>query len=418
MGHGGLDLTISNLPRRSELPEVGTDEPLIHVPVGLAIKVAISTVLWFKSVLTEYLKVLILAIMTRPTDALVVHSVGADPELTPVTLDTLRPTEALVEVHATGICHTDIACMEGKLPARFPNVLGHEGALFFPCQRMLWLTDLGGGVVLEVGAAVKDVKAGDKVLLSYNFCGDCTHCTEGYPAYCESMIPLNFGGQRLDGTPTVSLAAKDSSKPVYANFFGQSTFSRVALVSGSSLVCVPDSTPLELFAPLGCGLQTGASSIFKSLDVKPGSKVAIFGAGCVGLSAVMAAKIRGAGMIIAVDIQPDRLELARELGATHLLNGKDKDLLQQIQGLCKPAKGVDFALDCSGVLSVIETMIDSLGMRGRATSAGAPAPGQRVGVDVFSHLVAGKEYVGCHQGGSVAAEVRSSVFVSWEINSG
>lgn len=259
-------------------------------------------------------------------------------------------------------------------------------------------------MVLEVGSAVKDVKKGDKVLLSYNFCGDCPHCTEGHPAYCESMIPLNFGGKRLDGTQTVSLA-KDPSTPLFANFFGQSTFSRVALVSGSSLVRVPDSTSLELFAPLGCGLQTGAGSIFKSLNVKPGSKVAIFGAGCVGLSAIMAAKIRGAAMIIAVDIQPDRLEMARELGATHLLNGKDEDLLQQIQELCKPGKGVDYALDCSGVLSVIETMIQSLGMRGRATSAGAPAPGQRVAVDVFSHLVTGREYVGCHQGGSVAAEV-------------
>lgn len=259
-------------------------------------------------------------------------------------------------------------------------------------------------MVLEVGSAVKDVKKGDKVLLSYNFCGDCPHCIEGHPAYCESMIPLNFGGKRLDGTQTVSLA-KDPSTPLFANFFGQSTFSRVALVSGSSLVRVPDSTPLELFAPLGCGLQTGAGSIFKSLNVKPGSKVAIFGAGCVGLSAIMAAKIRGAAMIIAVDIQPDRLEMARELGATHLLNGKDEDLLQQIQELCKPGKGVDYALDCSGVLSVIETMIQSLGMRGRATSAGAPAPGKRVAVDVFSHLVSGREYVGCHQGGSVAAEV-------------
>ena len=227
---------------------------------------------------------------------------------------------------------------------------------------------------------------------------------EGYPAYCESMIPLNFGGQRLDGTRTVCLA-EEPSKPVFANFFGQSTFSRIALVSGSSLVRVPDSTPLKLFAPLGCGLQTGAGSIFKSLNVRPGSNVAVFGAGCVGLSAIMAAKIRGAAIIIAVDIQQDRLELARKLGATHLLNGGDKDLCQQIQALCKPAKGVDFALDCSGVPAVIETMIDSLGMRGRATSAGAPAPGKRVGVDVFAHLTSGREYVGCHQGGSVAAEV-------------
>lgn len=251
---------------------------------------------------------------------------------------------------------------------------------------------------------MKDVKKGDKVLLSYNFCGDCSHCTEGHTAYCESMIPLNFGGQRLDGTKTISLE-KDPSIPVFANFFGQSTFSRIALVSGSSLVRVPDSTPLELFAPLGCGLQNGAGSIFKSLNVKPGSNVAIFGAGCVGLSAVMAAKIRGAAKIIAVDIQPNRLELARELGATHLLNGGDKDLLQQIQALSKPGKGVNFALDCSGVPAVIETMIESLGMRGKATSAGAPAPGKRISVDVFSHLTSGREYIGCHQGGSVAADV-------------
>ena len=145
--------------------------------------------------------------------------------------------------------------------------------------------------------------------------------------------------------------------------------------------------------------------MLNTLDVRQGSTVAIFGIGSVGLSAVMAAAIRGAREIIAIDIQPGRLLLAKELGATTTINSLDVDVLERIKTVCPPS-GVQFALDCSGIPTVIETMVDCLGPRGRGCSVGAPAPGKRASIDIFSHLTMGREYVGCHQGEAYAQQVR------------
>lgn len=259
-------------------------------------------------------------------------------------------------------------------------------------------------MVLEVGSNVESIHPGDKVLLSYSCCGHCNNCKANQPAYCANMIALNFGGKRPDGTRTISLV-NSPDKPVFSNFFGQSSFSKLAIVSGSSLVPVPPETDLPLMAPLGCGLQTGAGAILNALDMKPGGSVAIFGAGCVGMSAIMAAKLRGAAVIIAIDVQPDRLTLARELGATHVFIGTDPDLIQMIQGVCQQHVGVEYALDCTGVTPVIESMIESLCVRGKAASVGAPSPGKKAGVDVFKFMTMGKQWIGCHQGDCVAREV-------------
>ncbi|OJI96489.1 hypothetical protein ASPVEDRAFT_145974 [Aspergillus versicolor CBS 583.65] len=326
--------------------------------------------------------------MTYPTEALVVYAAGEDPRFGPVTLDSIRDDELLVEIHATGICHTDIACMEGKLPAGFPCVLGHEGA----------------GVVLQAGKGVKDITINDKVILSYNFCKTCDQCVSGHPAYCENLVAQNFGGKRKDGSRTISLP-NNSETEVFSNFFGQSSFSRVALVSRASVARVAADTPLDIFAALGCGVQTGAGAVLNTLNVREGASVAVFGVGAVGLSAVMAANLRGARIVIAVDLEKSRLEMARELGATNTLVGGSGNIVQQIQEICAPSKGVQFAVDCSGATQVIETMLDSLAPRGRAASVGAPGPGKRAGVDVFSHITMGREYVGCHQGSSVAEQM-------------
>lgn len=261
----------------------------------------------------------------------------------------------------------------------------------------------GAGVVIQKGRDVQNVSVGAKVLLSYNFCGSCSQCASHCPAYCEKLLPLNFGGRRLDRSATVTLPG---GKEVFANFFGQSSFARLAVVSKSSVVEVPEDTLLELFAPLGCGIQTGAGAVLNSLNVSPGSSVAVFGVGSVGLSAIMAAKMRGAQTIIAVDLQPSRLKLALDIGATHALVGSDSDVVQQIRNICQPHNGVAFALDCSGAVPVIENMIDSLATRGRAVSVGAPDPTKRASVNVFSHLTLGRQYVGCHQGDSIASEVQ------------
>lgn len=255
---------------------------------------------------------------------------------------------------------------------------------------------------MESGSGVTDIQVGDKVLLSYNFCGECTQCRGNYPAYCETLMQLNFGGKRADGSSTMSLL---NEQYLFSNFFGQSSFAKIAIVSKSSVVRVPLATDLQLFAPLGCGMQTGAGAVFNTLNVRPGSSVVVFGTGCVGLAGVMAAKIREARIIVAVDLQPDRLEMAQELGATHTFRGDDPDIRKHITDLCGSSRGADFALDCSGAIPVIENMIATLGIRGKAASIGAPAPGRKVEVDVFSHLTMGRQYLGCHQGDSVAAEV-------------
>lgn len=263
---------------------------------------------------------------------------------------------------------------------------------------------LGAGIVVEVADNVTGVEVGDKVLLSYAFCGDCDNCTSHYPQYCAQMFELNFGGQRQDGTSAFS--SQDGSK-LHAHFFGQSSFARLAVANKNSIVKVTPETPLDLFAPLGCGVQTGAGAILASLDVKPGSTVAIIGVGSVGMSAVMAARLRRASKIIAVDVHSSRLELARELGATHTIDSRStEDIVPQILRICPP-KGVDYALDCTGIPSLIENMIDALAVRGRACSVGTRHPDDRASVNIFKHFTMGRQYVGSHQGDSVAQEVWS-----------
>lgn len=256
---------------------------------------------------------------------------------------------------------------------------------------------LGAGVVLQVGSKVKNVEKQDKVLLSFDSCGLCAQCTSTHPAYCQEAFQRNFGQKRMDGSTTLSTAG---GAKLHGNFFGQSSFAKHAIVSSASAVKVSSDTPLGLFAPLGCGIQTGVGAILNTLDVLPGKTVAIFGVGSVGMSAVMASKIREARVIIAIDLQPQRLELAKKLGATHTIIGSDEDVVAQIQKICG-SNGVDYSVDCAGVPRVVETAIDCLGTLGKAATVGAPAPGQRAGVDIFAHLIMGRQYLGCCEGDSL-----------------
>lgn len=325
--------------------------------------------------------------MPRTTTALVVPELNGKFELQQVSLDDLQPDEALIEIHASGVCHTDLNCALGRLPCEPNAVLGHEG----------------GGIVVEAGSNVTEAAPGDKVLLSFAHCGACPGCQSGHPAYCYHFDARNFGGKRPDGTTAMFLPTADGKgrTPVHSTFFGQSSFARLAIVHRSSIVRVPADTPLELFAPLGCGIQTGFGAVINTLKVKPGSSVAVFGVGSVGLAAVMAAKAVGAGTIIAVDLHTNRLDLAKELGATDgVIGGSDLDkIVGDIRAICPPL-GVDFAVDCAGVPIVVETMVAALGMNGRAATVGAPGPGHYAKIDIMGHLTYGKEYVGCTEGDS------------------
>lgn len=245
------------------------------------------------------------------------------------------------------------------------------------------------------------------MLLSFAHCNSCPTCLAGHPGYCYKFMDLNFGGHRQDGSATTTLTTADGTeKPMFSAFFGQSSFSRLAAVHRSSVVRVPADTPLDLFAPLGCGIQTGFGAVQNALKVTPGSSVAIFGVGSVGMAAVMGAKACGATTIIAVDLQAERLELAKELGATHGLLGNvgREKLIEEIQAICPPF-GVDFAVDCSGVPAVIETMVAALGMMGCAATVGAPEVTKNASINIMDHLTHGRSYIGCTEGDSVPSKV-------------
>ena len=228
--------------------------------------------------------------------------------------------EVLVRIVGTGICHTDIAGQHQYLPIpperAFPSVFGHEGA----------------GVVESVGARVTKVKPGDHVALSWNFCGACPACKSGNEPYCQDLFLYNFNGARPDGTPTL----RKGNQVIHGAFFSQSSLADFALANERSIVKVRKDVPVEILGPLGCGIRTGAGAVMNTLRPNPGASIAIFGVGPVGMSAVLAAVVCGCTTIIAVDIIADRLEKAKEFGATHIINANETDPVEAIPQKTSP----------------------------------------------------------------------------------
>jgi len=311
--------------------------------------------------------------MSIPTRAAVVESGGAPFTLADVELDEPGPREAVVRMVATGLCHTDLGVAGGGLPFPLPGVLGHEGA----------------GVVEAVGPAVTGVAPGDHVVLSFTSCGACRNCDGGHPAYCATWLPLNLiGGRRADGSSTISRAGE----PLGGHFFGQSSFAERALVDERSLVKVDPEVPLTSIAPLGCGVQTGVGAVWNVLKPVTGSTVVVLGAGAVGLSAVMAAALTPATTIVAVDRVGERLALARELGATHVVNASDDDLGKALAAITG-GQGADGIVETTGNVGVLRQGVDALGARGTLVVVGAPPFGTEVALDV-NGLLGGKRVVG------------------------
>lgn len=276
---------------------------------------------------------------------------GADQPYTieEIDLRDLRPHEVLVRIVAAGMCHTDVLPRVPGFIAAPPIVAGHEGA----------------GVVEAVGGDVTRVSVGDHVVLSFDSCGACANCNAGQPAYCDTFIVRNLFGRELDGTNTATDA---SGAPVAARWFGQSSFASHAITTERNTVVVDKALPLEKLGPLGCGIQTGAGSILGALDVQSGTSVAVFGSGAVGLAAVMAAKVAGATTIVAVDLQQHRLDLALELGATHVVKGDAPNVGAQI--MAAAGGGVQYAFDTTGIPAVIVTALQATRMTGKVGLVG------------------------------------------------
>jgi aryl-alcohol dehydrogenase len=313
--------------------------------------------------------------------AAIVRAAGGPFVLEDVRLGAPRPTQVLVRLVATGVCHTDMVVRNQDYSAPLPIVLGHEGA----------------GIVEAVGADVTTVAAGDHVVMTYMSCGLCDTCEEGHPAHCEYMGPLNFGGGRLDGSTAITDA---EGGVIHDHFFGQSAFAEYALASERNVVKVPVDVPLELLGPLGCGIQTGAGSVLNAMKVGAGSSFVAFGAGAVGLSAIMAARVAGATTIIAADVNAARLELAKELGATHVVNSSETDPVEAIRKIT--GKGADFALECSGRAEVLRQAIDSLGIFGTCGIVGATKEGTEAAFNVNDVMIPGRRIMGIVQGDVVA----------------
>lgn len=297
-------------------------------------------------------------------------------------IDEPHTDEVRVRMVASGVCHTDAIVRDQWYPTPLPAVLGHEGA----------------GVVEAVGASVTNVAPGDHVLLSFSSCGLCDLCQRGKPAYCRDFFGRNFGGRRGDG----SSSYVGDEGVVSSHFFGQSSFAELANVPARCLVKVPESAPLEMLAPLGCGIQTGTGAVLNRLDPEAGSSIAIFGAGAVGNSAILGAVIAGCSTIIAVDVIPERLKLARELGATHTVNSREVDVLEAIHGITG-GLGVQYAVDTTGIPSVFRVMTDALSTLGHGVLVGAAALGVEATIDIGSRLPVGITVSTVVEGDSVPA---------------
>jgi aryl-alcohol dehydrogenase len=288
-----------------------------------------------------------------PIRAAVLRRPGQPLKIERLEMEEHRADEVLVRLVASGICHTDIDFCE--CGGSGPVVLGHEGS----------------GVLERIGKAVKGFKPGDHVVLSFQSCGQCRSCRNGQPADCQRFWEANFGFARLDGTNALRGGVR-------GHFFGQSSFATHTLATVRNLVKVPRTLLLELLAPLGCGLQTGAGTVMNSLAVRAGSSVAVFGTGSVGLAAVMAARVVKAKTIIAVDINDRRLKLARELGATHSINNRRGGLAGSIKTIT--GSGVDYVVESTADHEMEGLVVDVLNPGGKgALLSGASAPGKLAG---------------------------------------
>ncbi len=322
--------------------------------------------------------------------AAVVRQLGAPLVMESLELEEPRPREVLVRMVATGICHTDIGRASSRFNAPVPAVLGHEGA----------------GIVEAVGSAVTRVRPGDHVCLTFDSCGTCDHCEAGQPAYCRIFRPLNVTGTRPDG----SMALHGPDGPVRAHFFGQSSFATYALASERNAIPVPPDLPLDVLAPLGCGIQTGAGAVLNLMRPPVGSSLVVWGSGSLGLAAVMAGRVAGCARIIAVDKVPARLELARELGATHAFLADTPDLAGTIREIT--GYGAHFALDTTGVPGVQRQALASLDELGLLVTA-ALRPSAELG-EGLEPLNRGRAIRGTIEGDAIPAQFLPMLIGLWQ----
>lgn len=327
--------------------------------------------------------------------ALVVDRVDAPFQWEKLELDEPGPGEALVKVVASGLCHTDLNTQAGNMPLELPGVLGHEGA----------------GIVMKVGPGVENVREGDRVVIGWPFCGRCRNCVRGQHRYCVHTGELLCGGHRFAGPKAKTSAyAREDGSPIAGHFFGQSSFADYALTTASQLVVVAEDVPLGLLGPLACGFGTGAGAVLNTARPEPGESVVIYGAGAVGLAAVMAARNTPATTIVAVDLQQSRLDMALELGATHTVDSGRENSLERIREITGGA--ADHVIECTGVISVLEEGIEAVGMLGTCIMVGGAPTDARFSADHLRTLW-GKRIVGTLGGSGTSQQLIPALIALW-----
>jgi S-(hydroxymethyl)glutathione dehydrogenase/alcohol dehydrogenase len=285
-------------------------------------------------------------------------------EIEEVQVDAPAAGEVLVRTVGAGLCHSDLHFMEGLFPTRLPAVLGHESA----------------GVVEAVGDGVTYVKPGDHVICCLSiFCGQCRQCLGGFPNRCTNpnatarhkSAPPRLS--RPDGTPVVQFARLGG-------------FAEMMLVHQNGLVAISDEMPLDKAALLGCGVLTGTGAVFRTARVEPGSRVCVIGAGGIGLAAIQAARIAGAGMVIVVDVSDSKLDLARRLGATATVNASETpEIAAAVRDLS--GGGVDYSFEAIGRKATAEQAFAALDVGGTATIIGMVPDDQRLEIRAMDLLL-------------------------------
>ncbi len=311
--------------------------------------------------------------------AAVITAPGGEFQMRQADLDEPRPDEILVRVVGVGLCHTDLDAAGGGWGFRFPAVLGHEGS----------------GIVERVGSAVRKVAPGDHVAMTFRSCGECKRCLQGSPAYCLKMPLLNYTGMRPDGSTPISIDAE----PATSSFFGQSSFANYALAYERNVVKVPDDVPLELMGPLGCGIQTGAGGIMRSMACETGSSLLVLGGGAVGLSAVMGGVLRGCSPIVVLEPHAARRKMALELGATHALDPKEIAALPAaIREICPD--GMDYIFDTTGIPKLLQDSMECLAPHGCLGVVGIPPPEAPLPGNMRTAITLGFSVMGIIEGDS------------------
>ncbi len=314
------------------------------------------------------------------TRAAVAWEAGRPLEIELLDLEGPKAGEVLLRNVASGVCHTDAFTLSGEDPEGiFPAVLGHEG----------------GAIVEEIGAGVSSVGIGDHVIPLYTpECGECSFCTSGKTNLCQAIRTTQGQGLMPDGTSRFSLAGK-----TVFHYMGTSTFSEYTVLPEIAVAKVNKNAPLEKVCLLGCGITTGIGAVLNTARVKAGDTVAVFGLGGVGLSAIQGAMIAKAGRIVAIDINEDKFELAKQFGATDCINPKKYDEPIQDVVVELTGGGVDFSFECVGNTSLMRSALECCHKGwGESVIVGVAGAGQEIATRPFQ-LVTGRVWRGTAFGG-------------------